>query len=769
MRVFIYSINILALLFCTLLVSLGCNDAGAPEVANDSLSIRKSIPPSPVLSPQESIKKMHLEDGLIIQLVAAEPLISSPVAMSFDDSGRIWVVEMQGYMPDTLGNGEDQPSGKIVILSDSNGDGVMDRRKIFLSSLVLPRAISFVEDGILVAEPPKLWYYKIENDLPVHKTLVDSQYAEGGNVEHQPNGLLRAMDNWIYNAKSDKRYRKSGDKWLIERTHFRGQWGISQDDYGRLLYNNNSENLLGDYFLPGLGATNKNQKAVSGFITKIVEDNRVYPIRPTTGINRGYVEGMLDSTLRLVNFTAACGPVYYNGDLLPKEYYSNTFVAEPSANLIKRNIIIDEGYKISGKQAYKNKEFLASEDERFRPVSLYNAPDGALYIVDMYRGIIQHKTYLTPYLKNEIKERALSNPLNCGRIYKIVPAKKNVSLATIPSQAESLVSLLQSSNGWIRNRAQQKIIDKKLTQTIPAIRNVLHTSSNQVARIHALWTLEGLSDLKWDDVAPFLQTTDIKWRMQAFAIIPSIINKSNSTPISQTLLKLANEADSLSAPYIGFLLPYIKKYDAATVNKIMQALLKNYNNNRYVADAIISNIEGKEATFSKAITNSYPDTTLAIHKRLKKVIDDIAKAKNSQKTKELQKQYARGTAIFQSVCATCHGADGNGVASLAPPLNNSEWVTGDKNNFIPIVLFGLTGPIKVGGKIYQAPEINGDMPGIGQNDEFSDEDIAQLLTLIRNSWNNNGSKITKADIQAARQKHKGREKPFTMKELSQSK
>ena len=102
------------------------------------------------------------------------------------------------------------------------------------------------------------------------KLLVDAAYAEGGNVEHQPNGLFRALDNWIYNAKSDKRYRKKGDKWLIEKTHFRGQWGISQDDYGRLFYNNNSENLLGDEFSAGFGANNRNQKSVKGFNKKIV-------------------------------------------------------------------------------------------------------------------------------------------------------------------------------------------------------------------------------------------------------------------------------------------------------------------------------------------------------------------------------------------------------------------------------------------------------------------------------------------------------------------
>jgi glucose/arabinose dehydrogenase len=206
-----YFIRIPILLsLATMLVGIGCQPAGHKEDKADSLAMRKNIPPSPVLSPQESLKKMHLEEGFTVGLVAAEPLVTAPVAINFDNRGRLWVVEMQDFMPDTLGRGEDIPGGKIVILTDTNGDGVMDQRKIFLDSLVLPRAICLIENGILVAEPPRLWYYDIQDDRPVHKTLVDSAFAAGGNVEHQPNGLFRNLDNWIYNAKSSKRYRPVG-------------------------------------------------------------------------------------------------------------------------------------------------------------------------------------------------------------------------------------------------------------------------------------------------------------------------------------------------------------------------------------------------------------------------------------------------------------------------------------------------------------------------------------------------------------------------------
>ncbi|MDQ6902260.1 MAG: dehydrogenase, partial [Bacteroidota bacterium] len=266
-----------------------------------------------VLPPAEALKHFVIEDNFKIQLVVSEPLISAPVALNFDVSGRIWAVEMNAYMPDTSGKGEDAPTGKIIILEDKNNDGVIDTRKVFMDSLMMPRGICLFNDGVLVAEPPNLWFVENDNDKAGKKYLVDSNYTEGGNVEHQPNGLLRGLDNWIYNAKSAIRYRRIGkDKWLKEHTHFRGQWGISQDERGRLYYNTNSENLIGDYFSPGLGSGNPHQRKVDGYDENIVPDNSVYPAHATPGVNRGYMKGVLDDSLRLVDFTAACGPVLFN-------------------------------------------------------------------------------------------------------------------------------------------------------------------------------------------------------------------------------------------------------------------------------------------------------------------------------------------------------------------------------------------------------------------------------------------------------------------------
>lgn len=746
------------------LLIASCNNA-EKNTESDSLAMRKLYAESPVLTAEQSLKQLEVEDGFTVELVAAEPQVIVPVAMTFDEKGRLWVAEMTGYMPDTVGTGEEARNGKIVILEDTTGDGVIDKRTVFLDSLILPRALCFVENGLLIAEPPRLWYVAVNGDQPGSKTLVDSTYTEGGNVEHQPNGLLRAMDNWIYNAKSSKRYRKAGSRWLKEDTHFRGQWGISQDNYGRLFYNNNSENVLGDYFSPGLGSSNPNQRTVDGFSRNIVPDNRVYPIRATPGVNRGYMKDVLDDSLRLVNFTAACGPLVYRGGLYGDDHEGNVFVAEPSANLIKRNILRDSGYYVKGKQAYKGKEFIASTDERFRPVNLHLGPDGAMYILDMYRGIIQHKTYLTPYLKNEIGTRHLSQPLNCGRIYRVLPkgskAPQPVRLTADPVQ---LIAQLDNKNGWVRDKAQQILVDGHYQQAVPALRARLQQTDRPLGLMHAMWTLEGLQALTMEDIKPLLQQPDEFIRTQALAALPSILNASNKAIVVPLLEGLA--INPKQAPAVAYVLPALKKTDAAAADRLLKIIWQQFPNDRFVAGAVISNVKDKEEILFREISSWSADTNLVIRRQLQKVITDISNRRKAKLDENLVKEFPRGNLIFKTICQTCHGADGDGIQSLAPPLNHSEIVTGKKERLIAIVLYGLTGPVEVNGKLYKSPEINGDMPGIISNDEFSDGDIAQLMSFIRNAWGNKADKVTEKDVQKIKQQYKGRQKSFTMEELN---
>jgi mono/diheme cytochrome c family protein len=442
-------------------------------------------------------------------------------------------------------------------------------------------------------------------------------------------------------------------------------------------------------------------------------------------------------------------------------------VAEPAANLIKRNILEQKGYTVTGRQAYEGKEFLSSTDERFRPVSLYNGPDGALYVVDMYRGIIQHKSFLTDYLKKQIQQRDLSQPVSCGRIYKIIPKNKFAKPVMMPDNPWKLLSLLQHPNGWIRDKSQQMIVDGKFLQVVPRLQKFLKTG-DPIVISHSLWTMEGLGALRSEDILPLLKHADWKVRIQALSVLSSVMDQQNYRPYIPALQHMIQHDDSLTAPYLAFQIQSIQSFDKALADSLLLALSGKYAEDPYVTDAILSNLKNTEAEFFRYLTGADAGESY-IHQRFKKVIADINSNLKNKDLNLLKKQYPRGVSLYSSTCQPCHGPDGNGVRSLAPPLNHSEWVSGSKDKLIAIVLFGLSGPVKVSNKIYKAPEINGDMPGIGSNRDLVDEDIAQLLSFIRNAWSNTAEKVNREEVMQIRKKFSGREKPFTAEELDKEK
>ena len=211
---------------------------------------RIDVPLAPVLSPEEELASFRTAPGFRVELVAAEPLVVDPVAMDWDDEGRLYVVEMRGFMPNIEGEGEDQPVGRVVVLEDTDADGRMDRSGVFLDGLVLPRAVAVLPQGVLVGVPPDLWLCRDTNGDRTcgTRTRVGEYAIEGANPEHQENGLLAGIDGWIYNAKSSRRFRLEGSRLRSQETVFRGQWGIAQDDAGRLFYNHNSGFLYADAF-----------------------------------------------------------------------------------------------------------------------------------------------------------------------------------------------------------------------------------------------------------------------------------------------------------------------------------------------------------------------------------------------------------------------------------------------------------------------------------------------------------------------------------------
>ena len=305
----------------------------------------------------------------------------------------------------------------------------MDRRTVFADGLIQPRAMKVLEQGVLVGEPPDIWLMRdTDGDLRSdRKELVSGGYGRREtNVEVNANALLWGLDNRIHMAGTgaDMVLRYVDRTFQVQRSLSRGQWGATQDDAGRIYRNHNESVLHVDlvatpYFArnPALLRTRGSHEALQDPAGNI---NDVWPAHQTPGTNRAYQGGILREDGTLAAYTAACAPTVYRGDRLPADLYGNVFVAEPTANVVSRFVVTDDGSTLRARKAYQRAEFLSSTDERFRPVYLSNAPDGTFYVVDIYRGIIQHHTYITEYLRDQIASRSLEQPIGLGRIYRVV-------------------------------------------------------------------------------------------------------------------------------------------------------------------------------------------------------------------------------------------------------------------------------------------------------------------------------------------------------------
>ena len=566
----------------------------------------EKIPPSPVLTAEEAIKSFKVAPGFHIEVVAAEPLVHDPVAMAFDPEGRIWVAELTGYMRDYEGTGERDPIGTVAVLEDTNGDGKMDKRTVFLDGLKMPRAVSLVRGGVLIAEPPHLWFCRDTNgDLKSdEKREIVKDYGDTQNPEHTANGLLWALDNWIYSADWTVRLKSlPEDEWKREQTAFRGQWGISQDDYGRLVYNSNSDQYRMDLVPSAYLQRNPHYQGAVGLNVDPIHDESTYPARVTPGVNRGYRDGTLRADGTLAKFTAACAPLIYRGDNFPTDFYGNAFVCEPSANLIKRNILWEEAGEVKGCQAYTNAEFIASTDERFRPVNLNNGPDGALYIVDLYRGVIQHKIFLTTYLRQQSESRKLEAPIGYGRIYRVVSDQKKLGKSPnlMKSSPAQLVDLLSNPNGWVRDTAQRLLVERADFSTVPSLKKLATSGGNSLGRLHALWTLEGIGGLDVETVLAATADMDAKVKAAAIRLSEAYLTGESKDKVLNTLLKIVNDPNSDVQLQLAF--TFGQSADSKA-QMGMAMIARNASKNIYIRDALLTGLGGRELEFLEQVTRN---------------------------------------------------------------------------------------------------------------------------------------------------------------------
>ncbi len=569
------------------LLLVSCNEPGPlPETLD-----------SPARSPEEELLTFQIEKGFEVQLVAAEPMVEAPVHIQFDADGRLWVLEMRGYMNDMEGSEEKLPVGSVAILEDTNGDGQMNKRTVYLDSLIMPRSLGLHKNGALLAENGALWWTEdTDGDWKADvKTLVDSTYSANGLPEHTDNGFVRNADNWYYSAKSRLRYRNVKGTWVRDSTEFRGQWGITQDDKGRLIYNYNWSQLHGDLVPANYLSRNQNHKPSTGIDHGYTIDRRVYPIRSNLAVNRGYVPGTLDSANRLLEFTSACSPVIYRSQLFPKEYYANVFVMENAGNLVKRNVVKENGILVEAFDPNPGREFLASTDERFRPVHGAIGPDGGLYIVDMYQGIVQHGAYMTEYLREKTLERKLDSPGHMGRIWRVVPKgfdpQKSPKLSE--KSVEELVDFLSHSDGWYRDMAQRLLVEKADPPSISLLENLVKSQASEFAKFHALWALEGMGEMNPEVLFAALMDPSDLVKSTALRQLDALARSDRAVleKLSQEMKRLSNSASEVLGLQLA-LSAYVLPEESKT--QVLKSVLEKYGHQALIRDAVMSSVRGME-------------------------------------------------------------------------------------------------------------------------------------------------------------------------------
>ena len=710
------------------LIALGALAENKPTKNQD---LDPNRPKTPFLGPEEERKTLELQDGYFLELVVAEPTIKEPVITVFDGNGNMYVAEMRSYMQDIDGSGKFDPISRVSMHQDTDGDGKYDKHTVFADNLVLPRIVLPLDHRIIIGETNTLDLYCYEDTdgdgVADKKELWYKGGPRGGNLEHQPSGLIWSMDNWLYTTYNSYRLRFKDGKVIKEKTPGNGgQWGLTQDNDGKPWYvNAGGERGPVNFQWPILYG---GSKAPGEFIG---DYKVVWPIDNIPDVQGGPRRVREDNTLN--HFTATCGQAIFRGDRLPEEVRGNLFFSEPVGRLVRRTVITKKdglSYLSNPYEAEKS-EFIRTKDPNFRVVNMDTAPDGTLYIADMYRGIIQEGNWVRKgsYLRGVVQQYRLDENFGKGRVWRLrhkdfKPGPQPRMLEESPSQ---LVKHLSHPNGWWRDTAQKLLIIKGDKSVVPALKELVKNGTSTEAKLHALWTLEGLDSV--DKTILTEASTDQAARVRACAIrVSETLYKAGDKSIAEFIFKLAKDSS-----------PDVK----------MQALLT----------AKYLNLEDWKTKADEVTKNDTSDAALQLRFAL---LSQPSKNHSSRKfSKEEKKLVSAGKTIYSQLCASCHGADAmgqkNGTMMMAPPLANSIRVTGPKELSVNIVMHGLSGMID--GKNYPG----GLMVPMGSN---GDKWIASVLSYIRTHFGNNANVIYEKDVAKIRAATKDRKTPWTIAELA---
>ena len=691
-------------------------------------------------SPSEEQGRFLLPPGYRMEPVLTEPAIQQPAAISFDGNGRMFVLELRTYMLDADAKDQLAPVSRISRWEDTNNDGIYETHTVFVDSLVFPRfVLPLGANAVLAMESNanEVWKYTdTDGDGRADtKTLFTTNFGRLANVEHLQSSLTWALDNWMYSTVNAFRVRWTPTDVLREPAGFNGaQWGASQDDDGKMWFQGGASGIPSYFQFPvAYGNFNIPDQYEKGF-----DDIWGAPL------GLADVQGGMDFVRlpdgSLSRATAGSGANVYRGGRLPGDLLGDYFYGEVVGRVVRRvRPVTTEGItQVRNVNQPEKSEFIRSTDPLFRPVEIKTAPDGSMYIVDMYHGVIQESQW-TPkgsYLRAKVDQYQLDKIVGLGRIWRLtydVVGRDTTRPRMLNERPADLLRHLRHPNGWWRDMAQQLLVLKQDKSVVPALKTMVRRDTMLLARVHALWTLEGLGALDTTIVREQMKDASARMRIQAMRASETIY-KGGDKSLAADYRRLARDADP---------------------DVVIQAMLTM--NILKVPDA--------SASVREAIVTQKARGVQLVGGQLLKPAADLGVSGPGVRSfnPEERAVMERGAAIFRETCMQCHGEAGlgamAGAARIAPALAGSPHVTGHPDYAIKTLLHGLTGQIE--DRTYAGQIM------VSQKQQ-SDEWIAAVTSYIRNAMTNTASFVTPARVAAVRAAHAARVATWTWPELASS-
>lgn len=609
--------GILALLTSSALVSQEKKPAEKKPVETDAADkdYADELPRIPPTEPKDAVKTFTVAKGFKMDLVAAEPLVTDPIALAIDENLRMYVVEMGGYSEN-----RDEKLSRIRLLDDKDGDGHYETSKIFTDKLNWPTAIACWDGGIIVADAPDILWFKDTNgdDVPDERKVLFTGFGLS-NVQGLINSFNWGLDNRYYCSTSSTgaEATKPSDPsfkplplrgrdfaldcrtMLLEPTTGGAQHGLTFDDWGNRFICHNSDHIIQvmieDRYLarnPYLAAaTPKKSIAVDGPQADVFRTSRVEPWRVvrTRLRKKGIVPGIVEGGGRDSGyFTSATGVTIYRGNAWPQEFHGLAIVGDVGSNIIHRKRLEENGLEFNAVRIDEKSEFVASTDNWFRPVQYANAPDGSLLVCDMYRETIEHPASLPPAIKKYVD---LTSGRDRGRIWRIVPESfTQPKLEKLGGKTTAeLVTLLEHPNGWHRDTAARLIYQRQDQKAVLPLVKMSTQSASSLGRIHAMYALAGMKELEVEMVEGNLESKDPHVRQHAVRLAEMFV--ADSPAVRKLLIEALPKDDSLQVRYqlalsLGELPPPI-----ATRNAALATLAMKDGANPYMQTAILSSAQ----------------------------------------------------------------------------------------------------------------------------------------------------------------------------------